>query len=69
MEVMIQCKYLYIVKHIAIFEILLYIIHINSFVKLCTFLYSTLEGLYPPFLYAPANGPSMNLELLSSKGL
>ena len=34
-----------------------------------TFLYSTLEGLYPPFLYAPANGPSMNLELLSSKGL
>ena len=32
-------------------------------------LYSTLESLYPPYIIAPANGPSMNLDRLSSKDL
>ena len=32
-------------------------------------LYSTLESLYPPYINAPANGPSTNLDRLSGKDL
>lgn len=40
-----------------------YIVSYTELCKLCIILYSTLEGLYPPFINAPANGRSKKLPI------